>query len=296
MLEWPDLKAVPADSTRPMEQIGCWSTGEATIGEHASQYTLLEQRVNLTMWPLPEHIRPVHPAPREAFLSFECVRVRRRSPEARSSLVAFDQDDLAKTEWIGAITGGSARTTRMVPPPDAVRPVESLLCLDDTFYMRASDFPASPFFAESNGTSRKYTRQPFGDVDQLGWTEFGQYLRFLPRVHAMADELLRDLLRLSSRQSIPPTITVHLRRGDFGNGTVIEPFVTAVDDIRRQLDQSARWRGRGHEFRVIAATDETDEAFLGEMRGHGWHVLDHTALRTEERFGTWGPPSVWSCG
>lgn len=78
VLEWPDLKAVVPGSSLPMEQLGCWSTGEITIGEHASQYTLLEQRVNLTMWPLPEHIRPVHAAPNEAFLSFECVLARWR--------------------------------------------------------------------------------------------------------------------------------------------------------------------------------------------------------------------------
>lgn len=83
--------------------------------------------------------------------------------------------------------------------------------------------------------------------------------------------------------------------GDFGTDAVIEPFVIAVEDIRRQLDQSGRWRGRGRELRVIAATDETDPVFLGEMRGHGWHVLDHTALRTVERFGPWGPTSAMAC-
>ena len=77
ILEWPDLKAVPPQSTLPIEPLACWSTSEAAIGKQGAAYTLAEERIRVAYWPLPEHVRPVHAAVGESFLSFEYVRVLR---------------------------------------------------------------------------------------------------------------------------------------------------------------------------------------------------------------------------
>ena len=212
--------------------------------------------------------------------------------------MAFDADYEAKAGWIDAVVNGSARTDRIVPPPDATRPTEQLLCLDDSFYIRGSAFPASDYFLAANSTSRKYPRQPFGDVDMFGWTAIGQYLHFLPSVHAMADTVLREIMQLAAGQAIPPFIAVHLRRGDFGTvRTQVAPFAQAVEEIRGRLDEApdGRWRGRAHELSVVAATDGVDPAFLGEIRGHGWHLLNHNQTRSIERFGVWAPTSASAC-
>ena len=212
----------------------------------------------------------------------------------RSSIIAFDQDERAKEEWIDALVSGKAQTSRQVPPADAARPVANLLCLDDVFGLRASTFEESPYFVASDSTARKYPKEAFGSVDQIGWVHYGQYLHFRPSIDALADELLRNLMGLPERASIPPFLTVHLRRGDFGNRARIEQFAVAVDELRTRLDQTpgGRWRGRAHELGVVAATDEEDPAFLAEMRGHGWHVIDHKAYGTIERFGVWLPTSA----
>ena len=214
-----------------------------------------------------------------------------------SSIVAFDQDERAKVDWIDAVVGGTSGTQRSVPPADAPRPASQLLCLDDLFYARASHFPASPYFVEANGTSRKYPDSPLGDVDQVGWIHIGQWLRFRSSVDSMADLMLRDLMQLPKRAPIPPFISLHLRRGDFGNRTQVEPFALAVQEIRDRLEATpaGRWRGRSHELVVVAATDEKDAAFRGEMRGHGWFVIDHEAYDTVRRHGPWYPTSASAC-
>lgn len=74
VLEWPDLKSAPPESTLPIEQLACWSTTESALGEHADPWILGEARVNVTFWPLPDHIRPIHTERVEAHLNFECVQ------------------------------------------------------------------------------------------------------------------------------------------------------------------------------------------------------------------------------
>ena len=168
-----------------------------------------------------------------------------------------------------------------------------MLCLDDTFYLRASHFPASPYFVASGSTSREEPSEPYGDVDQLGWTAIGQYLHFLPSVDAMADQVLRELMQLSASQAIPPLITVHMRRGDFGNWTRVDNFARAVNKVRQRLEAAGgQWRGRKQDLSVVLATDGDDPAFLRKIRDQGWHLLDHVALRTIERFGVWAPVST----
>ena len=70
-LEWPDLKAVPSNSTSHVEELACWSTLEASRGYHASDHTFPLQGIHKTSWPLPEHIRIVD---WQTFLSFECAQ------------------------------------------------------------------------------------------------------------------------------------------------------------------------------------------------------------------------------
>lgn len=146
-----------------------------------------------------------------------------------------------------------------------------------------------------------------------GWIQAGQYLHFSAHLEALADQYLVALFGLWTKRSIPPFISVHIRRGDFEQArglTSIEAFTDAVQRVRDSLDQRMDdpegWAGAGHQhqryfkgvrgkdYAVVVTTDESmDSEFVRHIRAElGWRVLDHDHMRTVEKLGEWYPTMI----
>lgn len=146
-----------------------------------------------------------------------------------------------------------------------------------------------------------------------GWIQAGQHLHFSAHLEALADQYLVALFGLWTKRSIPPFISVHIRRGDFEQArglTSIEAFTDAVQRVRdtldRRMDDPATWAGAGHQhqryfkgvrgkdYAVVVTTDESmDSDFVRHIRAElGWRVLDHDHMRTVEKLGEWYPTMI----
>lgn len=146
-----------------------------------------------------------------------------------------------------------------------------------------------------------------------GWLQAGQYLHFSAHLESLADQYLVALFGLWTKRSIPPFISVHIRRGDFEQArglTSIEAFTDAVQRVRdtldRRMDDPAGWAGAGHphqryfkgvrgkDYAVVVTTDESmDSEFVRHIRAElGWRVLDHDHMRTVDKLGEWYPTMI----
>lgn len=146
-----------------------------------------------------------------------------------------------------------------------------------------------------------------------GWIQAGQYLHFSSHLESLADKYLVALFGVWTKRSVPPFISVHIRRGDFEQArglTSIEAFKDAVQRVRDKLDQRMDdpdgWAGAGHQhqryykgvrgkdYAVVVTTDESmDSDFVRYIRAElGWHVLDHDKMRTVQKWGEWYPTMI----
>ncbi|KAJ3568045.1 hypothetical protein NP233_g5974 [Leucocoprinus birnbaumii] len=177
-------------------------------------------------------------------------------------------------------------THHVLLPPD-----EQLLCYDYLYYVCAHQ----PFEFE-------FDYSP-------AWRYVGQYLRWTPRLEAIADSYVRRTLGTPEGSPTPPVSTssssddsqpdtqkyigIHVRHGDFKNwcGQVpiadcfasIPILARRIDEIKTELRES---RGMTVDH-VIMTSDERDESWWQQVAEQGWYKVDHSG--TAERYNAWYP-------
>lgn len=194
------------------------------------------------------------------------------------------EHDQHSTFWsLAALAFPEARTANLVPPlpsPQHHRslpPDEQVLCFDILYYVAAHE----PF--------------EIGLDYSPAWRYVGQHMRWTAALEKLADEYIRDSLRLGTHDPIPPFIAIHARRDDFqgwcGDFTNDECFASLSVIARRVNEVKAEVLQRkgitaNH---VIITSDEKDRAWWDQVAALGWGTPDHAKLQTEERYGIWYP-------
>jgi len=189
-------------------------------------------------------------------------------------------DALAALSW-PSMREEALRTEKKFPsehyntvlPPD-----EQVMCFD------------FPYFVSATRTFEwEYDYSP-------AWRYVGKYLHWSPKMLSLAEKYLRRSLALAEDASIPPFISIHVRRKDFESWcrgvakqecfASLAMYSRRVEQIKDQLRQE-----RGLEVtRVIMTSDETDAAWWEEVRALGWDYVNHAKERTAEDLGKWFPP------
>lgn len=142
-----------------------------------------------------------------------------------------------------------------------------------------------------------------------------KHMRWTKRIDDLVDDALRTVLSLPHGAAIPPVsiydrtflqgilmnltqiISVHVRHGDFifdSNlcGADIPPekcfaplsaWHDAVEEVRADL-----LKQKGVDAKhVVVTSDETDPVWWAEVASFGWTAVNHTMLRTEEKYNVW---------
>ncbi|KAG8976439.1 hypothetical protein FRC05_003682 [Tulasnella sp. 425] len=162
-------------------------------------------------------------------------------------------------------------------------PDETFMCFDMLYY--ASAFEAWEW-------ERDYSP---------AWRFVGRHLRFHPNMVKLAESYIRKAFGLLEVEPIPKFISIHARRGDFGNYCGDSPiehclpplsaWLDAVNGVRASL--KAKHGVSISPQNVIVLSDESDPAWWAEVEKLGWKYIDHTKERTIERYGSlWYPPLI----
>ncbi|KAG8976438.1 hypothetical protein FRC05_003681 [Tulasnella sp. 425] len=133
------------------------------------------------------------------------------------------------------------------------------------------------------------------------WRFVGRHLRFHPNMIKLAESYIRKAFGLFEVEPIPKFVSIHARRGDFGNYCGDSPiehclpplsaWLDAVNDVRATL--KAKHGVSISPQNVLILSDESDPAWWVEVEKLGWKYIDHTKERTVERHGSlWYPPLI----
>lgn len=79
----------------------------------------------------------------------------------------------------------------------------SLVCLDNMY------------FSTERGEEVRDLYEGLAGLDYGPWAAIGRHLRWHPGLEAAAKDILRTVLDLPERTSLPPIFTMHIRRTDF---------------------------------------------------------------------------------
>ncbi|KAI5824666.1 hypothetical protein K523DRAFT_284615 [Schizophyllum commune Tattone D] len=141
------------------------------------------------------------------------------------------------------------------------------------------------YFASSSGEHLDWDE----GLSWPAWRMVGQHLRFAPKVMAMAREHLRVAMELPAFAEIPPFISVHMRRGDFGQWCKGVPenecFPAMPAYVRRVQEVKDDLASRGvHVEHVVVQSNERDPGFWQDLKALGYSFAEYT---TEEQEGWW---------
>ncbi|KAG0025677.1 hypothetical protein BGZ81_006979 [Podila clonocystis] len=153
-------------------------------------------------------------------------------------------------------------------------------------------------------------------ADKSEWERFGQHLHFTEELTSFVQEFLDKNLIAGEPVYNPKTgqmakpehryITIHARRGDFAEYCAnnfagpklihclpsTEQFAERIDKVQQRLNPdlaSPSTSALGGILPVFVATNERRPEELKKFSDLGWRYLDHEAMGTAERLGTFGP-------
>ena len=295
------------------DEVSCWSVSEQTTGmANLGAESMDAHGVWVHHWALP----PMHRSLGGFDLAYDSLRLFDFDGQMRADWVAK-----VRREWLPQVArpakddqgrptkplrGDGALAANLKPgfePDKSAPPTDQLFCVDNTMFVGPVMFP-QPY-------QTPVETEPSIAGEGLSWLDAGVHVRFAPRVEATLDALLARLFR--DHATVPPFISVHLRRGDFqdfGGFTDLDKYVRAVGRVQarvaRRVAEPHSWRGPGKrswdtqhaprvrdalaaassgesKLEVVFTTDETDAAFLRTVaREHGWRLFDHASMGTLE--------------
>ncbi|KIY64954.1 hypothetical protein CYLTODRAFT_380189 [Cylindrobasidium torrendii FP15055 ss-10] len=258
ILEWSDIKEVPAHRQDPYpaapEPLGCWTirAGEFPYGP-ASFWEHLHLDTSFTDVPDDTYFGG-KPEDSYSFTTFW-----------KLAALIFPKDPLHQgrtydVRWPSEKTGLS------------IVPDQHMSCFDTSYYVST----------EANIFEWEKAWSP-------AWRSIGSNLHFTEEMIAMATNNLRHAFGLSSLQSLPPFVSVHVRRGDFKDigFAPLADYEVAVEEVIWELElQGIR------DPEVFVSSDEKSAEFWEDVEGMGWTRYDHDEQKTEEKYGEWIPPII----
>ncbi|KAG6837843.1 hypothetical protein H0H93_016211 [Arthromyces matolae] len=265
VLEWLDVKALPerlsVEAPSSIEQIGCWSIRPPNEKNPIQAYNLLHHLgLDVSYTRLPAHIRQDPNLAANAHIAL--------MPLAEK-IYPFSPLTHAGDEILMAESPNGAKLS----------PENHLSCFDFMYFA-------------SVGTQPYEWKSPWAPA----WRLIGQHLRFTDSILALGKGYVRRALQVTSAE-IPPFITVHARRGDFVHQCWDVPTaclapISAYARRVKEIQGSLFVKSGIEVTEVIITSDEKDPAFWEEVRQEGWKYIDHTAEKTQEKYGEWYVPLV----
>ncbi|VDB86576.1 unnamed protein product [Peniophora sp. CBMAI 1063] len=258
VLQWHEVKDPESEE---VEEIGCWDIWEAVQNEeHYPRviYTLGDQGLDISWTRAPPSVKLYPDNPLDRTARF----------------------------WdMASLTFKYGRERSLVPATPSkehgvvLSPDEHLACFDYLYYSAATT--SDEFYAEISPA----------------WRFVATHMHFTPEMQNLADGYLRRMFGVAEHDDIPPYITIHARRGDFGvyctgQGLseeecfpTIEDYVDGIAGIQEALETRLGIRPQ----HVVMVSDERNEGWWASVRLMGWYTPNHVEERTEERYGTWYP-------
>ncbi|CAE6482098.1 unnamed protein product [Rhizoctonia solani] len=252
-----------------VEKIGCWTTWASSpfangMPRHSEVPELYNLDISYT--PVPE--------------TFSLSQGHRKDQYYLSLWSLASLAYQATSEWAYAMTG--SRTLPVTSGTgERVAPTEKLLCFDLLYYIG---------LANEEEWWKDYA--PY-------WPKIGVHLHWTPRLIEIAQGYLRRHFKVKDGVSIPPFISVHVRRADFAgwcpsNMNREACFATpeAYSKHVKKVQASLSAQVPSIDARAVLVTsDEWDPEWWKEIAelGAEWGWVDHGAERTVEKYGKWYP-------
>ncbi|KAF9022059.1 hypothetical protein BDZ89DRAFT_956960 [Hymenopellis radicata] len=267
VLEWSDIKTTPShiDSPPVSESLGCWTSSARSEPDPIEGDTFFSHlKLDVAYTRLPDFVYRSS-RPEEYLVSTWPI----------SSLIFPDPQGVSKhadTKWT---------LLKASPNGAELSPDVHLACFDTLYFM-------------GTGVDQYDWWHQWGPQ----WRVVGKHLRFSEKMLALAREYVGKALGVSS-YDLPPFITVHIRRGDFGD------YCETVYSLKDCLAPLSAFQRRVHQVqfellertgvkvtRVIVSSDERDPKFWENIDALGWHYIDHAKERTIETYGQWYAPII----
>ncbi|KAJ2914438.1 hypothetical protein MD484_g5967, partial [Candolleomyces efflorescens] len=283
VLEWSDVKTLIPLSSSPTspppaaaEHFGCWSVRQQSAPS-PNRVPRTEQVLNLdlvfTRVPPMAYYSSSNPGdPHTKFSALAALIWPDHAHPASRNLRLMEQQG----ERTFANNHGESEGDKEVwkgGPPD-----EQLACFDFLYWMTSG--------VEGYEIERRWS---------LAWNGVGTHLTFTDELVEMTKGYLRRALKLQEGSVLPPMITVHIRRGDFGyhckQGRKPPCFapISKYRDLAKKIQDQIFETQKIRVTTVYVASDERDLSFWQEIESFGWTYLNHTTERTTERLGEWYP-------
>ncbi|KZT51347.1 hypothetical protein CALCODRAFT_503652 [Calocera cornea HHB12733] len=259
VLEWGDVKDADAGVE---EELGCWSAWMGTsrsVSEPRWSWVPSVFNLDLSYTPLPYDHKMYPENDNEPHLLHGKL-MQLGFPAGRAR----------------ALSQSSPRTNTH---GNTLAPSEQLLCFDQLY-----------------AVSVELQWEWFQDSSPV-WRFVGRHMRWNKNAEALARLYLARHWGLEKSEPIPPFISVHARRGDFGdkckffgkNGTACLP---SLNQLRRRIGEvQTKLLQKGVSTdRVLITSDEKDPQWWEDIRQAGYTWIDHAQARTDALYGEWYSP------
>ncbi|EJT99005.1 hypothetical protein DACRYDRAFT_82888 [Dacryopinax primogenitus] len=173
-----------------------------------------------------------------------------------------------------AYPSGRTAALKEVKALKVLEPDEQMLCFDWLYY---------------TGLDRSFEWEYDYSPE---WQLVARHMHWNLVLDALADEYLRRHFHVSPSDPVPPFISVHARRDDFGDGCPgrnssclpnYEQLKQRIYEVQFEL-----WKERGTQVeRVLVMSDEKDPQWWAGIVENGWGRIDHTKEGTAEQHGLW---------
>ncbi|KAG0702475.1 hypothetical protein DFH29DRAFT_989773 [Suillus ampliporus] len=127
------------------------------------------------------------------------------------------------------------------------------------------------------------------------WRFVGQHMRWNASLERIADAHTRRAMNVPVNEPMPPYISIHIRRGDFGNQCRDVPLdqcfasLSVIAHRVSEVQEELRTQKGIEVTQVIMTSDERDPEWWSDVRALGWTWVDYAKERTEEIYGKWHP-------
>ncbi|KZT51339.1 hypothetical protein CALCODRAFT_487998 [Calocera cornea HHB12733] len=173
-----------------------------------------------------------------------------------------------------AYPSGRAAALNEVKPLKKLTPDEHMVCFDWLYY---------------TGLDRSFEWEYDYSPE---WQLVAKYMRWNPKLEAVADQYLRRHFGVSAGDVIPPFISVHARRDDFADGCPGRnaSCLPKYDQLKERIYevQFELWKYNTTQVEhVLVMSDEKDATWWAGINENGWSWIDHKKEDTAEKHGLW---------
>nr|GAT53042.1 predicted protein [Mycena chlorophos] len=247
VLQWSQVKNA---STDDIDTLGCWDLESLNgRGPHIAQ-TIDQLRIDISYTPAPTWAK-LNPQKEGDQWSRISALMTLAFPEIYNMTMTTQQPAMSRHLGVEL-------------PPDL-----HLMCFDFLF-----------------STVETLSNDLFLDYSSV-WRLVGQHLHFHPKVERLAQQQLRKMFRLSSKEPIPPFISVHVRHNDFqiwcGDQSLEDcfaPFSQYAYRIKRMQKLLLATKGLSVNH-VVVTSDENSEEFWAQVASYGYKSPDHSTTKED---------------